>query len=67
MNEWLNSQADGIALAFWFFVAALVVLAVAMLIERRLRPRHEREFPHVATFDRYRQRERDEYSFRRSL
>ena len=69
MNTYLDAQADGIALAFWFFVAAMVVLAVAWLIERRLRPRHEREFPHVATFDRYRRRARghDEYAPRRWL
>jgi hypothetical protein len=67
MNEWLNAQADGIALAFWFALAGLAILIVAAFIERRLRPRHEREFPHLTTVDKYRQRERDEYSFRRSL
>jgi len=61
------NDPDGIALILIFGVLGLIALAIAWLVERRLRPRHEREFPHVATFDRYRQRERDEYSFRRSL
>ena len=69
MNEWIDTNMDGIALLLWSALCALIVLAVAWLFERRLRPRHEREFPHVANLDRYRRRARghDEYAPRRWL
>ena len=53
MNEWLNANADGIALVFWACLAGLLLLGVAALAGRLCGPRDERgPWRHLATVNR---------------
>lgn len=53
--SWLDSNADGIALAFWLAVAGLAVLAIARFIERRRGTTATPEFDHAERMASYRQ------------
>ena len=56
----LLHDPDGLALLAVFAGLGVAGLLVAFVVERCVRPQHERDFPHMATMDRARdQRRRD--------
>jgi hypothetical protein len=56
MDEWLNANADGLALLFWAAVAGVFFLLVAALVERVVGPRWQRgEFKHATAVKRAKQ------------
>jgi hypothetical protein len=61
VNQWLDGNADGIALALVLGVIGLVILLGAIFIERLVEPRHEREFDHLTRAARARREQATRY------
>lgn len=61
MNAWLHDDA-GIAMLAIFAGLGLLGLLIAIVIERRVRPQHERDFPHMATINRAREQRRRDHA-----
>lgn len=61
MNDFLDTNADGLALMLIVGLIGIVLLLGALFIERLVEPRHEREeFDHLTRVDRARRQRRAE-------
>ncbi len=58
--NWLDANAEGIALMAIMGAIAILLLVGALFIERLVEPRHEREFRHLAAVERAREQRRRE-------
>ena len=58
--NWLDADADGLALMLIVGLIGILLLLGALFIERLVEPRHEREFDHLTRVERARQQRRSE-------